>query len=65
LLTSDEYSGEITRKGIYQEDPRSVTHPRTKTRELTPWYGHRSAALWWDHASIFDAWPRLVFQKPP
>jgi len=44
LRTSDEYTDGNTRIGAYLEGPRNAAHPRTKTRDLGPWYCHEKAA---------------------
>jgi len=61
---SDEYSDEITRNGIYQEDPRRLTHPRTKTREISPWFGRGSTAKAADTQPIGGATRRFSTRGP-
>ena len=45
LRTSDEYSDEITRNGIYQEASRTNENILTKTRDISPWYCRGNAAI--------------------
>jgi len=45
LRTSDEYTDENTRNGVYQEGPRSDGNHSPKTRDLSLWYCRRNAAL--------------------
>jgi len=42
---SDEYSDENTRIWVHLEGPRSATNPRTKTRDLGPWYCCENTAM--------------------
>ena len=49
-------------KKVLEETEISRQKPGTYVPGLAAEYGRVFAALWWVHASIFDAWPRLAFQ---